>query len=88
MGTAGMIKPAPFHDPRDPYQYYNYDYHIPAGIEHTLASGNTPIADWLKPIQGTELKFTTNHTASGAPVTMIPYYDMHHERYVVYWNLK
>jgi DUF1680 family protein len=89
MGTEGMKKPQPYHDPKDPYQYYNYDYHIPASLVHDLHTGSQHITDWLKPVQGKPLTFITNNkVANGTLVTMQPYYDLHRERYVVYWDLK
>jgi DUF1680 family protein len=88
MGTAGMKKPQPYHDPADPYQYYDYDYNIPADIVHSLDVNNQKITGWLKPVSGKPLTFITQHVTSGAPITMKPYYELHRERYVVYWDLK
>lgn len=87
MGTAGMKKPAPYHDPKDPYQYYDYDYHIPADLVHTLDIKNQPINDWLKPVSGQPLTFKTTNSVTGNPVIMEPYYEVHRQRYVVYWDL-
>lgn len=84
MGTKGMRKP--FHDPSDPYEYYDYDYRVPAGLGDTLMTGNRKIMDWLKPT-GKPLEFVTEG-ASAIPITMIPYYRLHQQRYTVYWNLK
>ncbi|WP_158994572.1 glycoside hydrolase family 127 protein [Mucilaginibacter sp. L196] len=88
MGTGGMAKPAPFHDPSDPYQYYNYDYHIPANLVHTLDVQGKDINDWLKPVAGEFLTFKTVHVTDGGSVEMKPYFDLHHQRYVVYWDLR
>lgn len=89
MGTEGMDKPAPYHDPSDPYQYYDYDYHVPANLVHTLSISGEKITDWLKPVKGEPLTFkTVNSATSGAAITMQPYYNLHRERYVVYWDLK
>jgi DUF1680 family protein len=83
MGTEGMQKPAPYHDPSDPYQYYNYDYHIPANIIHTLNLNGQKVTDLLKPVTGKPLTFATRDST----ITMEPYYDLHRQRYVVYWDL-
>jgi len=88
MGTEGMTKPAPYHDPKDPYQYYDYDYHIPADIVQTLIPGTQPITYWLKPVQGEPLTFTTSNTGNGKTITLSPYYNLHRQRYVVYWDLE
>jgi DUF1680 family protein len=88
MGTDGMEKPAPFHNPSDPYQYYNYDYHVPANLVHTLAIEGKGINDWLKPVAGEPLTFKTVNVTDGSAVEMKPYYDLHRQRYVVYWDLR
>ncbi len=81
-GTEGMVAPAPFSDPALYNDYYTYDYHVPVNLKTTL-----PI-DTKKPGKGItrmkdELRFTT---AQGD--TLRPLYDMHHQRYVVYWDLQ
>jgi DUF1680 family protein len=81
MGTAGMRKPAPYHDPSDPYQYYDYDYRIPSDLVHTLNMDGKEIADYLKPVIGKPLTFSIQN------ITLSPYYNLHRERYVVYWDL-
>jgi len=85
MGTENMKKP--FHDTSDPYQYYNYDYKIPSDIIHDLKLGSTGIAASLKPVAGKPLTFTTTNTGNGKAITLSPYYDLHRQRYVVYWDL-
>jgi DUF1680 family protein len=82
MGTADMKKPAPYHDPSDPYQYYDYNYHIPLDMAHTLNMNGQNISDWLKPVIGKPLTFTAQN------ITLSPYYNLHRQRYVVYWDLK
>jgi len=85
MGTADMKKP--YHDPSDPYQYYDYDYHIPADMVHALNIKDDKIADRLKPVKNKPLTFTAEGIANGHAVTMVPYYNLHRQRYVVYWDL-
>lgn len=88
MGTEGMEAPAPYHDVKDPYQYYGYDYHIPANLVHTLNTNGRKISDYIKPVAGQPLTFKTLNATEGGDITLIPYYDLHRERYVVYWDLK
>lgn len=85
MGTKDMPQHAPYHDPHDPYQYYDYNYNIPADLVHTIDLKKENIADVIKPIKGNPLTFEVTNTA---PITLKPYYDLHRERYVVYWDLK
>lgn len=85
MGTEGMIKPAPFSNPALHNDYYTYDYHVPQNLVHTLNISNTKINDCLKPVKGEALTFKTVNI--GNAITMMPYYNLHRQRYVVYWNL-
>nr|GFD48367.1 hypothetical protein [Tanacetum cinerariifolium] len=82
-----MTGTAPYHDPADPYQYYGYDYHVPAGLVHTLKTNGNPPADWLRPVPGQPLTFTTTAATGAGGIRLVPYYQAQRERYVVYWDL-
>lgn len=76
LGTEGMQAPAPFSDPSKYNDYYTYDFHIPSSLKAVSLSPS-------------ELKKTGNltwETPSGIRVE--PFFDVHRERYVVYWNIK
>ena len=88
MGVSGMQKPAPYHDPSDPYQYYNYDYHLPADITHSLNVKKRTVIDWLSPVAGEPLTFKTNKDVASKEIILVPYYNLHRQRYVVYWDIK
>jgi DUF1680 family protein len=88
MGTAGLTGTAPYHDPADPYQYYGYDYHVPADLVHTLRTSTGTVTDWLKPVAGQPLTFQTTVATAAGGITLVPYYKAHRERYVVYWDLQ
>lgn len=87
MGTEAMPAHAPYHDAIDPYQYYDYDYNIPANLAHALKINEENVAEALKPVKGEPLTFKTTNTANGTPVILEPYYNLHRQRYVVYWDL-
>ncbi len=86
VGTAGMKPPAPFHNPEDPYEYYTYDYHIPNNIDDTLNTGARKITDWIQPA-GKPLTFKTVNAGQHGDFELKPYYRIHEERYIVYWNI-
>jgi DUF1680 family protein len=88
MGTEAMPAHAPYHDATDPYQYYDYNYNIPANLVHGLNINNGNITDAVQPVKDKPLTFKTTHTTNGAMVTLEPYYNLHRQRYVVYWDLK
>jgi DUF1680 family protein len=87
MGTQEMKSPAPYHDTHDPYQYYDYDYHIPANIPHRLNVNQRKLTEQIKPIIGQPLMFSIANSSTEKPIIMAPYYEVHRERYVVYWDI-
>ena len=48
------------------------------------ASGNP--ADWLEPVTGAPLVFKARGVGPADGVIFRPLYDLHHQRYSVYWN--
>jgi len=88
LGTDGMQKPAPYSNPKLHNDYYTYDYHVPATISNVLNVKGKAVTEWLKPIEGNPLTFKTANIAEGKELTFVPLFDLHRERYVVYWKLK
>jgi len=85
MGTEGIKEPAPY--AKDQNDLNNYP--IPAGIINTLNVKGKNINEWLKPAKASEaLSFTTLNATAGENITMIPYYRLNQQRYVLYWDLK
>ena len=81
-GTDGMQAPAPFSDPQLYNDYYTYNFHVPANLQTRLQVDMKHPERALQRV-GKELKFTT---VQGDVIR--PLYDLHHQRYVVYWDLK
>lgn len=77
-----MQKPAPYSDSSKYNDYYTYDYHIPGGLSVNLTWDGKCPGKTLERL-GNGLKFKT---ADGVLVS--PLYDIHRQRYVVYWNIK
>lgn len=80
LGTEGMQSPAPFSDPKKYNDYYTYNYNIPAGLPISLA---IDLKNPARSLQKTDTPLVFK-TAGG--VTVSPLYDLHRQRYVVYWN--
>lgn len=80
-GTEGMQEPAPFSNPKLYNDYYTYDYHVPAQLPTTLRVNRKQLGEVLKRV-GDGLNFTTSQGD-----VIRPLYDIHRQRYVVYWNL-
>jgi len=84
MGTAGFTGPQPYSNPQLHNDYYTYDYHLPAGISTSLQINAATINDAIKPVAGEKLTFKTVKEG----IQLKPLYDIHRERYVVYWDVK
>ena len=61
---------------------------IRPGTVPALVTDDANPEDWLKPVPGKPLTFTTDHVGEPNDATLIPLYDIHHECYTVYWKLK
>ena len=81
-GTEGMTVPAPMSNPELYNDYYTYDFKVPAGLKTTISLDEKHLDKSLKRV-GEGLKFTSTDGE-----TLLPFYDMHRQRYVVYWDLK
>lgn len=73
LGTEGMLPPAPDSNPELYNDYYTYDYNIPADIEKKL--------DFDSLMQIAPLKWQTSEG-----IIIEPLYDIHRERYQIFWN--
>ena len=84
MGTEGMEKPAPFSNPKLYNDYYTYNYHVPTDMVTGLKLNTSSLSESIKPVSGSPLTFKTVNEG----ITLQPLYSIHHQRYVVYWDLK
>ena len=81
LGTEGFIGCQPDSDPSQYNDYYKYDYHIPEGLDTVLDVDVEDLENSIRRLSGLDFE-----TAGGDRLS--PLYDIHRERYVVYWNLK
>jgi len=84
MGTEGFVSPEPYSNPRLHNDYYTYDYHVPAGMITSLQMDANKPGETIKPVPGEKLLFKTAKEG----ITLKPLYDIHRERYVIYWDIK
>lgn len=78
LGGELQVVAHPFSDPTRYNDYYGFDYQVPQGIDNQ--TNYKTLKDFR---QETGLRF---HAPSG--ILVRPFYDIHHQRYVVYWNKK
>ena len=81
LGTEGFAGCQPDSDPSQYNDYYKYDYHIPEGLDTVLDADVEDLENSIRRVSGLDFE-----TAGGDRLS--PLYDIHRERYVVYWNLK
>lgn len=82
LGTDGMQSPAPFSDPKKYNDYYTYNYNIPAGLPTSLS------IDLKNPARSLQKTSEPLVFKAANGVTVSPLYDLHRQRYVVYWDNK
>ena len=80
LGTEGFTGCQPDSDPTKHNDYYTYDYNIPEGLDTVLDVDETNLEGSLKRVSGLDFE-----TSEGDRLS--PLYDIHRERYVVYWTL-
>ncbi|MDQ3804505.1 MAG: glycoside hydrolase family 127 protein [Acidobacteriota bacterium] len=52
-----------------------------------MVTGNRPLAEWVRPVEGRPTTFRTAGAGRPRDVTLYPFYRMHGRRYSVYWDL-
>jgi uncharacterized protein len=45
------------------------------------------LENWLKPVAGAPLAFRTVNAGRPADVILRPFYQLHYQRYTVYWDV-
>lgn len=87
MGTENMQGSSPYSDPSKHNDYYTYDYRVPEGLSNALRVKGKAVSTWLKPVVGKKLTFETVEPVCGVSYTFSSLYDIHHQRYNVYWKI-
>jgi hypothetical protein len=83
MGKEGMTKPAPYAEDQDDLGKYP----VPESLKIMIDTGGKRITEWIQPISG-KLPLTFElKDAQQEKAILLPYYQIHDERYVVYWKL-
>ena len=84
MGTEGLTNATPYVRDQDDLDHY----FIPKDVTNELHINQANGFQWLLAVPQEALTFKTTSGVAEREITFIPYYKIHHERYVVYWNLK
>jgi DUF1680 family protein len=84
MGTEGIKEPAPYAGGQNEYTRYP----IPDNLIHELRLNSENLVQRLRPVSNEPLAFITSSDAASSMIKLIPYYKLHHQRYVVYWDIK
>ncbi len=84
MGTEGFIEKAPYSNHELYNDYYTYDYNIPEGLVTSLTLNRENLSSSILRQNEQELSFEIVEEG----IQLAPIYDIHRERYVVYWDIK
>jgi DUF1680 family protein len=84
MGTEGIGKEAPFGADQDDFAGHS----IPADLISGLKLNRSSLNESLLYQKGEPLVFYSAEGVATNRVKLIPYYKLHRQRYVVYWDLK
>lgn len=52
-----------------------------------LVTDGRPVEEWLEKVSDAPLRFRTKDVGRPKDMTLIPFHAMHHQHYVVYWDL-
>jgi DUF1680 family protein len=73
-----------------PNDFADKDAHIrtpPAAVPDIETPSASP-ADWLQPLPGETLAFKAGNVGAANGIVFRPIYQVHHERYSIYWRLR
>ncbi|WP_307719811.1 glycoside hydrolase family 127 protein [Paenibacillus kobensis] len=64
-------------------------HHHPLIDVPMLVTDEQDVKQWIKPVEGSPLTFVTEAIGEpgGRAVSLIPFYELHHQRYTIYWTL-
>ena len=83
MGTKGFVHPELFSNPQLYNDYYTYNYNVPDNIVQSTHADLKNLNDHIQPVAGIPLTFKIIKEGT----ILKPLYDIHQERYVVYWDV-
>jgi len=84
MGAGSFIEKAPYSNPLLYNDYYTYNYNVPPSLVKELAGDPAQVNTLARPVPGQPLVFKTVHEG----IELRPLYDIHRQRYTVYWDIK
>ena len=83
LGTAGMVAPAPYSNPKVYNDYYVYNYHIPADISNKITLNQRNFNNDIQSVKGQTLHFKLEKEG----IILAPINKIHGERYTIYWEI-
>lgn len=72
-----------------PDDFADKDAHLnqPAAAVPEIANASRDPAEWLRPMPGATLAFTAHDAGPADGIVFRPLYEVHHQRYSVYWRI-
>jgi DUF1680 family protein len=81
LGTTNLPAPIPYASDHRIYCDFP-DPKVPV-----LVMDDQPLENWMKPVAGEPLSFHTANAGRPADVILRPFYQLHYQRYTVYWDV-
>lgn len=80
LGTEGIVPPMPYAKSQGDF------FHGPVPPAPVLVTEGRPVTDWIEAVPDQPLTFRSKGVGRPADVTLTALYQLHHERYTVYWD--
>jgi hypothetical protein len=81
LGREGFTDDMPYSANQRAYE------NLPTPEVPVLVTDRQPADKWIKPVPGEMLRFQTVGVGRPRDVSLIPFYQAHHQRFTVYWDL-
>jgi len=81
LGREGFTEEMPYSGNARAYE------NLPTPDVPVLVADGRPVDRWVERVPGRSLRFKTVHVGRPDDVSLIPFYQAHHQRFAVYWDL-
>ncbi len=81
LGREGFADPMPYSGNQGAYE------NLPTPDVPVLVTDGRPVDEWVERVSGKALAFKTVGVGRPNDVSLTPFYQAHHQRYTVYWDM-
>ncbi len=81
LGREGLVDPMPYSGNQNAYG------NLPTPDVPVLVANDRPVDEWVERVSDKAMEFRTVGVGRPGDVSLVPFYQAHHQRYTVYWDL-